>query len=209
MAEVSSGARSLLSVPWIYNLWSALVGGRQAGVNLAENYLKVRDGEAILDIGCGTGAFLEVLPESVEYTGFDISADYIAQARARFGNRATFVHAAVGEKPPLEESHFDLAMAVGVLHHLDDGEAGELFELAYQALKPHGRLVTIDPVFADGQPRLARWIISRDRGQNVRTKDGYKALIPGTYGENETLVVNDLIRIPYTHLVMTCRKPGP
>ncbi len=169
----------------------------------------LRSGETILDIGCGTGTFLEALPEGVVYTGFDVSGEYVAEARTRFGDRATFVHAAVGEKPELGEGCFDLVIAVGVLHHLDDPEAVSLFELAARSLKPDGRLVTIDPVYTEDQSRMARWIISRDRGRNVRTQDAYEALIPSGFGRVDPEVVSDLSRIPYTHLVMTCRLGTP
>ena len=207
MAEISKGVRAILSVPWVYNLWVSLVGSRASSrFKIVNEYMKARAGEAVYDIVCGTGSFLESLPEGVVYTGFDLSEEYITQARAKYGDRATFVHAAVGEKPDLGEACFDLAIAVGVLHHLDDPEAVALFELAAAALKPDGRLVTIDPVFDDGQSRMARWLISRDRGQNVRTREAYEALIPKEFNRHEAEVLHDLIRIPYSHCVMTCRK---
>jgi SAM-dependent methyltransferase len=206
MAEISKGVRSILSVPWVYNLWGTLLGSRKACLRLANDYMQARPEERILDIGCGTGAFLDSLPGGVHYTGFDLSEDYIREARTTYGDRATFVHAAVGEKPDLGEGCFDLAIAVGVLHHLDDPEANALFELAASALKPGGRVVTIDPVFDERQSRTARWLISRDRGQNVRTRDSYQDLVSGAFSQCETEVLYDLIRIPYTHCVMTCRN---
>ena len=66
--------------------------------------------------------------------------------------------------------------------------------------------MTIDPVFDVGQSWMARWLISRDRGQNVRTEEAYRALIPGDFSRREAEVLYDLIRIPYTHCIMTCRK---
>lgn len=206
MAEISKGVRAILSVPWVYNLWGALLGSGKSSAIVVEDHMKARSGEEVLDIGCGTGSFLEALPNDVNYTGFDISEDYISQAREKFGDRATFVHAGVGEKPEFGEARFDLAIAVGVLHHLDDPEAVGLFKLASESLNPDGRLVTIDPVYVDGQARMARWMISKDRGQNVRTKENYEALIPNEFSRVESEVLDNLIRIPYTHLVMTCRK---
>lgn len=206
MAEISKGVRAILSVPWIYNLWVRLVGRGRGSRKLVTEFIRPQSGESVFDIGCGTGAMLKSLPEDVSYTGFDLSEEYIKEARATYGDRGTFIHAAVGEKPDLGEGCFDVAIAVGVLHHLDDPEAAALFELAAGALKPDGRLVTIDPTYDDGQSKLARWLVSRDRGQNVRTREEYEGLIPGEFGRCEVKVLYDMIRIPYTHCVMTCRK---
>jgi cyclopropane fatty-acyl-phospholipid synthase-like methyltransferase len=35
-------------------------------------------------------------------------------------------------------SHFDIVLAIGVLHHLDDAEVLQLFKIAHAALKNGG-----------------------------------------------------------------------
>jgi SAM-dependent methyltransferase len=206
MAQIETGIRSLLSPAWAYRLWGILMGARRARRDFVATYLRTREGQAIFDIGCGPASILELLPEEIEYTGFDISPEYIASARRRFGDRGTFLQAAVGERPNVAQNHFDTAFSVGVLHHLDDDEARQLFELAHGALKPGGRLVTLDCGYTDDQPPLARWMASKDRGQNVRRVEEYEALARQTFETVETDVQHDRLRIPYTHIIMACTK---
>ena len=123
----------------------------------------------ILDIGCGPADIMECLPE-VEYYGFDASQEYIADAKRRWGSRGEFTCATVNAQT-LQQRDFDIVMAIGVLHHLDDQEAGALFDLARSVLRQGCRLVTLDPVFVRGQSPIARYIISRDRGEYVRSKE--------------------------------------
>jgi len=53
-------------------------------------YIKRFEKEKILDIGCGAGHFLALLKNelvhSIEYTGIDISRDFILLAKKRFKN---------------------------------------------------------------------------------------------------------------------------
>lgn len=206
MAQITNGIRSILSLPWAYNLWAFAIGSGKARQDFIDNYLCLESDSKVFDIGCGTGELVEFLPEGTQYTGFDLSKKYVDAAREKFGDRASFVHAYVGSTPEIEEGTYDIALATGVLHHLEDSEAVELFQLAHRALKPGGRLVTVDGVYTEGQSRIARYLISRDRGRNVRTRNGYLDLAKGVFDELEDDVRNDFIRIPYTHLILTCTK---
>ncbi len=197
---------SLLALPFVYRLFIRIVIGNAYRIHMAE-YVKPVADEKVFDIGCGPGDILEYLPP-VRYVGFDINPKYIDAAQLRFGSRGRFFCGDVGLSSLDEEAGtFDLALATGVVHHLDDEHAGRLFELAHRALKPGGRLVTYDGCLVAGQPRLAHWVVSRDRGQFVRTQEHYKRLAMRYFPQIEASVRHDLLRIPYTHLILQCTKP--
>ncbi len=156
----------------------------------------------MLDIGCGTAELLAYLPE-VEYWGFDVSESYIAAARKRYGPKGNFVCKLLDLKDLETLPKFDVVIASGLLHHLDTDAAHELFRLAKAALRPGGRLVTIDCCFADGQNMISRLLVSYDRGQNVLDGEGYRKLATPVFKEVAGRVRHQAW-IPYTHWIMEC-----
>lgn len=206
MAQIEHGIRKLLSLPWIYNSWGFVLGADRATKRIVERYLMTSPGDQVFDIGCGTGRLLEAFPENIKYTGFDLSPSYIQAAREKYGERGRFLHADVESSPDVDSGSQDLAVSTGVLHHLDDLEALELFALALRALRPGGKLVTLDSVYVEGQSKVARYLISRDRGQNVRDVRGYLDLAGQVFENVEFDIRHDLLRVPYTHIIITCTK---
>ncbi len=201
--------RWLLAQPRVYSLFRRLVGRDSARRVYAREHLRLRPGQSVLDLGCGPGDILKFLP-AVDYVGYDISAAYVERARRRFGHRGAFHCGAVAESLSLERN-FDVAIAHGLLHHLDDAAAQALFRVAKRALRPGGRLVTFDGCFAAGQSALARLFLRLDRGRYVRSREDYERLARSEFAEVRTFVRHDLIRIPYTHLIMECgtARPSP
>lgn len=199
---------SFFKHPSAYQLFQGLVGGDAAWKTYLAEYVKPLPGEKVLDIGCGPADILNVLP-AVNYTGLDISPEYISSARARFGSKGRFYCADVGQATvEQEQGTFDLVMAVGVLHHLDDAQATKLFELAHRALRPSGRLVTYDGCYVPKQSPVARWLLANDRGKHVRSRDEYLRLASAHFSKIEPEIRNDLLRLPYTHLIMRCQRQG-
>jgi cyclopropane fatty-acyl-phospholipid synthase-like methyltransferase len=193
---------AVLRLPIAYRLFRRLVGGNLE--RYVAEYIKPRPGDKVLDIGCGPGDMLGALPD-VDYVGLDISPEYVKAARQRFGSAGRFICADVGvASVETERGQFDLVLATGVLHHLDDDRAKRLFEVARTALRSDGRLITYDGCYVPEQSRLARWILSNDRGQFVRTLDEYVRLASEFFPNVETHIRHDLLRIPYTHLIMLC-----
>ncbi len=166
-------------------------------------YIRPRASDRVLDCGCGPGDLFECLPD-VDYVGIDIDARYIAEAQSRFGDRATFRLGPLGPETMTEDAHYDLVLAWGVLHHLDDDQTGDFMSLARRGLRPTGRLVTLDPCYTDGQSRVARYLLDKDRGQHVRSLEEWRALVMPTFPSTIFHVRHDLLRIPYTHLIMEC-----
>lgn len=199
------GLYSFLSLPTIYRLFRATVLGDGCRIHMSE-YVRPLPREKVLDIGCGPGDILHYLP-GVDYLGFDINPQYIRAAQQRFAGRGRFFCGDVGLATIEQEAAtFDLVLATGVLHHLDDEQSIRLFRLAHKALKSTGRLVTFDGCFAAGQPKLARFVVSRDRGKFVRQPQEYVQLAASAFPRIESFVRHDLLRIPYTHLILQCFK---
>jgi SAM-dependent methyltransferase len=161
----------------------------------------------VLDIGCGTARILRHLPCTVEYTGYDQNPAYIEAARRIYGGRGVFHCARVSERHRDEKTgQFDYVLAMHVLHHLYDDEAASLVETAYSHLNPSGVLLTIDCTYVSEQSRFARWLIARDRGQQVRSPEGYVSLVRAQFKSVECHTVHDFLRVPFTHFIMLCRR---
>ena len=196
--------RSVLAVPQAYQLYWTLIGGAARSRILVEEYIRPCAGDRILEIGCGPGTIVPYLPDG-EYVGFDANAYYIRRARKRFP-RARFIHEKVSGYNLPQREYFDLVLALGIVHHLDDREAVQLFQVAHQALKPGGKLVTLDGVWTDEQSAATRYLLSRDRGRFIRTEAGYVELASKVFGSIRSSIRPDLLRIPYTHIVLECLK---
>lgn len=206
MSQVDSGIRSILAQPIVYKAFQSLVGSA-AVTKETVRQLGIGAGDVMLDIGCGTATVLDYLPPC-SYVGFDVSESYIEAARERYGERGKFYTSPVSgldREQILEHAPYDLALAKGVLHHLSDEDAKNVCELAAVALRPGGRLVTVDPVLEKGQPRLARALVKRDRGMNVRSSSGYKALATGSFTDVDCTVRHDMLRMPYSHVFIRAR----
>jgi SAM-dependent methyltransferase len=196
--------KSILSIPAAYRVFQRLIRGN-ARRDYVNQYIMPSAGDRVLDIGCGPGDILDDLPE-IDYLGIDISRPYIEAAKSRFGQRGRFLCIPLKELVVEEPESFDIVMANGVVHHLDDEEALELYRLARVALRSTGRLITRDPCFQEGQSRVARFLISNDRGEHVRHSEEYRALAAQVFPKVTLTVRHDMTRVPYTHAILECRS---
>jgi len=84
-------------------------------------------GLKILDVGCGTGANLEMLSQFGEPQGVDVSDDALEFCKRKGLN----VQKGLAETLPYDDEAFDLTTALDVVEHLDDDVAGlrEMFRV--------------------------------------------------------------------------------
>jgi 2-polyprenyl-3-methyl-5-hydroxy-6-metoxy-1,4-benzoquinol methylase len=179
------------------------MGAKEGRVRFVRDCVRPFPGMRILDLGCGPAEILNAMPHDIDYVGYDMSPDYIASAQRKFANRGDFNCRLLEETEVATLDPFDLVMGIGVLHHLDDTTARQFMTIAKAALKPGGRILTLDTCFAAGQNPIARFLIARDRGQHVRNAEDYLALVDRS-GLDVAGKVTHQAWIPYTHWIMEC-----
>jgi len=104
--------------------------------------LGIGSGEAVLDVGCGTGnltmALLAKLSASGRIVAIDISSRMIEIARKKAGDPRVEWHTADARRLPLEEGTIDRAICCSVWPHFEDRRA--VAKELYRVLRPGGCL---------------------------------------------------------------------
>jgi ubiquinone/menaquinone biosynthesis C-methylase UbiE len=99
-----------------------------------------QEGLFILEVGCGTGHWLEALrAPGRRLTGLDYSAGMLARAQSRVQN-VTLIRG-TAEALPLPAHSFDRVFCINALHHFPDKPA--FLAEARRILRPGGRLMSV------------------------------------------------------------------
>ena len=106
-------------------------------------HVDVQPGERLLDVGCGTGAFLTTVGQETSATrmGIDLSVGMLARARRHLDPHVG-LSAADAERLPFAAATFDVVVSLSSFHFWAD-PAAALVELR-RVLRPGGRLVLTD-----------------------------------------------------------------
>jgi ubiquinone/menaquinone biosynthesis C-methylase UbiE len=114
------------------------------------NLACIQPGDAVLDVGCGTGTLAIEVQSRVgragHVTGIDPGTQQIARARAIAARRHVPIEFQIGviEHLAFPDQTFDVVLSTLMMHHLpDDLKRQGLAEIA-RVLKPRGRLVIAD-----------------------------------------------------------------
>lgn len=116
------------------------------------------DGRAVLDIGCATGeliGYLATLSPGARFTGIDVSADLLEQAR-RLVPHADFVEASALALPAALHGRFGLATAIGCMSIFDETEIERFWDNMLAALQPGGLAVALSPLNEYGVDAMIR-----------------------------------------------------
>jgi SAM-dependent methyltransferase len=200
-------AKKALASPGVFDTYQSLIGAPECHRRFIHDMVRPMPGERVLDVGCGVGASLRYMPDSVDYLGVDISEAYIARAKANYGLRGKFICADITTLDAGVIGMFDCAFCFGVLHHLSDTMVAQVVKFVRRVVKPGGVFVSIDPCHVPGQHVVAKLIIDHDRGEYVRDPAGFERII-SDLGQVHTKIYSDLLRIPYTQIVMRVEVGG-
>lgn len=103
----------------------------------------VKGGESVLDVGCGNGRLLDVLPVGVHYIGCDTSVAMIEIAGKRHVVSLPNARFAMCDvlALPFPDASFDHVFALAVLHHIpSDGLRQQAVRELARVIKPGGRI---------------------------------------------------------------------
>jgi SAM-dependent methyltransferase len=200
------GLWSPLSSPLVYETFHHLIGARRWLKRFANGVIRARGNERVFDIGCGPGALLRYLPETTAYVGFDRNPAYIARARRAYGSRGEFICDDVSNFSRHALAPADIAVAIGILHHLDDELASALLRSIASALEPAGRLITADPCYHVRQSAIQRFIVSNDRGMHVRPFDRYVNLCSRVFEAPKATFQSGHFPFPYSICIMEATR---
>src|SRR3954468_3704025 len=201
---------TLLQHPALYQFVQDVIGGTRARQWTVERYVRLQPGESTLDLGCGPGDLLKLLPATADfkYLGIDLSEKYLNVAAKRANDSIDFVQGDCAHfLPLLDGRRFDWIFCMGLLHHLSDAQCQSLLSAAAQSLTEKGSLICLEPTLSDSQSRLTHATMSLDRGEYLRTEDEWRQLFDSEFRDVTMYWLDGAFRIPYQKTVSVLQKP--
>ena len=131
-------------------VWLMTLGRERAFRDNLVRLANLRPGEAVLDVGCGTGGLAIAAKRAVGpagmVCGIDASPEMLARAERKAGKAGgaiVFKHAAA-QALPFFDRQFDAALSTVMLHHLPRTGREQCLKEIGRVLKPRGRLLVVD-----------------------------------------------------------------
>ncbi|NQU72968.1 MAG: methyltransferase domain-containing protein [Rhodospirillales bacterium] len=125
-------------------IWARYI---RASVRETLKRLSLRTGDQLLDVGCGTGAFLaELLSHRDDIgvagvAGVDLSDQMLARARGKLGSSVD-LRRGNAEDLPHADGSFHMVTSISMFHYLRDPL--EALREAHRVLRPGGRILITD-----------------------------------------------------------------
>jgi ubiquinone/menaquinone biosynthesis C-methylase UbiE len=135
----------------------------------------LRDGQRVLDVGCGTGNLLRSTGRyrNVELVGLDPDPKALAKAgrKTRRAGLAVRLDRGFAQELPYPDGSFDRVFSSLMLHHLDSESKDTLLAEVRRVLRPDGRLILADVVHDGHEANHGHGRVHRRAGMHERMRD--------------------------------------
>ena len=204
MSQRSSTLYNLINNPYVYKFIQKMMSGTSLRKKIIKVNIKKKNLN-ILDIGCGPAEIIDHIPEC-KYYGYDIDKRSISYAKKKYSNKNYHFFCKKFESKEIKKlPKFDFVILFGILHHLNNSQAKNILALCKKRMKKNSKLLTEDPIFIKNQNFIAKFLISKDRGKNVREKKGYLNLLNTQFKKLKFKTLHQPF-IPYTWFTTVCKK---
>jgi ubiquinone/menaquinone biosynthesis C-methylase UbiE len=160
---ISTIIHSIVAQPLVYDMVQWLAGIDHTRRRL-QPHLAQTDGQAVLDVGAGTGLYLSSFPPTAKYLWLDNDPQKLQGFQARSSKTFPAI-LGDGTQIGLRSKSVDYVTCIGVAHHLTDAQFARLVsEMARVARK---KLIFLEPLDTDAWQSAVMW--KYDRGSHPRT----------------------------------------
>lgn len=148
--------------PWVYDRIQSFFGLSESRRRLIP-YLHAIGQRSVLDVGAGTGLYLDLVPEMARYFGLDLDLERLRKLSRRRGGVQTVLGDAT--QLCLADQSVDVTFCVAVSHHLTERQFPQLFEELARVTRES--VIFVDAVADTG--RRGRLLWKYDQGSYPRS----------------------------------------
>ncbi len=131
------------------------------GANNPQPFVELKEGEVVLDLGCGAGLdlyfYAKVVGASGKVYGLDISEDMVNKAKKNLdeiGIKNAEIKDGHSDNLPFKDSFFNVVASNGIYNLSPDKE--KVMREVFRVLKPGGRTVFCEVILKDQLPETIR-----------------------------------------------------
>jgi ubiquinone/menaquinone biosynthesis C-methylase UbiE len=144
----------------------------------ADYVKKFISGSSILEVGCGDGKLLSLLPKNVNITGLDISSFALKKTKKNLANKKVSLILGDVFSLKFDNDSFDLILNDGLIEHYTD-RIDKLIKEMYRVTKKGGFLITILTNRDFIRKILFKYIYRWDK-EKIKTTKEYKNIFNNT-----------------------------